>query len=314
MKIKRFNSSEGNVWKYVFDFKDAIAEAILYKYDTFTKRTVLCISVQSGCPVGCNFCGTGKQFIRNLTSDEIVNQVRHVLKDMNIDTDDIERFQIMFMSMGEPMLNFDNVKCSIHDLHYLYSNTELLLSTIGVLNAEVVADLITLSRAIDKVGLQFSVHEAIDTKRDELIPFKNKLTLRQIRDFGILWNQQTNRPVYINYCVTDTNQSEEELYRLMDLFPPAIFNFTFSVVCSDDETMKDKGYKDLGAINKISSLFLSNDYNVRVFNPAGQDDIGGGCGQLWYVQEWMKKNKKCLTNTKYDEQLKLGIPLDKIIN
>lgn len=49
MNVKRFDSSEGNLWKYVFDFGDAIAEAVLYRYDSFNKRTVLCISVQSGC-------------------------------------------------------------------------------------------------------------------------------------------------------------------------------------------------------------------------------------------------------------------------
>ena len=65
MKTKRFDSSEGNVWKYVFDFENAVAEAVLYKYEDFYKRTVLCVSVQSGCPVGCKFCGTGKKFIRN---------------------------------------------------------------------------------------------------------------------------------------------------------------------------------------------------------------------------------------------------------
>ena len=50
MEVKRFDSSEGNVWKYVFDFGDAVAEAVLYKYEDFYTRTVLCVSVQSGCP------------------------------------------------------------------------------------------------------------------------------------------------------------------------------------------------------------------------------------------------------------------------
>ena len=58
------------------------------------------------------------------------------------------------------------------------------------------------------------------------------------------------------------------------------------------ETMKEKGYKNLDQINKISADFLDAGYNVRVFNPDGQDDIGGGCGQLWFVQEWMKNHKK----------------------
>lgn len=292
MKTIRFDSSEGNVWKYVFDFEDAVAEAVLYRYEDFYKRTVLCISVQSGCHVGCKFCGTGKKFIRNLTNTEIVLQVKHCLKDMNIENVDSagKRFQIMFMSMGEPTLNIDNVIKAIYDLNNLYPNAELLISTMGTKNSYAFEQILKVSIEINKVGLQFSVHEAFEDKRNQLIPYKNKLNLREIRDFGIEWNKKTNRPVYINYCIGETNQSSEEMDRLKDLFSPAVFNFTFSVICSADENMKDKGYRELDKINAITSSFVECGYNVRVFDPAGQDDIGGGCGQLWYVQKWMREH------------------------
>lgn len=294
MEMKRFDSSEGNVWKYVFDFGDAVTEAVLYQYESFYKRTVLCVSVQSGCPVGCKFCGTGRQFIRNLTADEIVNQVTSVLNDMNIEdvNSASERFQIMFMSMGEPILNIDNVLSAIKALHWKYGNAELLLSTMGPKNAEAFNKLIEASKYNTKIGLQFSVHEADEEKRNALIPFKNKLTLREIRDVALEWNRATGRKVYINYCVGSHNQSVEEMDRLKDLFSPAAFCATFSVICSADETMKDAGYREHDRINAIMEDFLKHGYNVRVFDPAGQDDIGGGCGQLWYVQQWMKNRKE----------------------
>ena len=75
MNFKVFESSEGNVWKYVFTKEDMVAEAVLYRYEDFYKRTVICCSTMSGCPVGCRFCGTGNKFIRNLTSDEIVEDL-----------------------------------------------------------------------------------------------------------------------------------------------------------------------------------------------------------------------------------------------
>lgn len=291
MKVKRFDSSEGNVWKYVFDYGDAVAEAVLYKYEEFYKRTVLCISVQSGCPVGCKFCGTGKRFVRNLTGDEIERQVILCLADMEIGDIDSKngRFQIMFMSMGEPMLNIDNVIHAIQLLNVRYPQAELLISTIGVRNYLAIEQILLISKAINKVGLQFSVHEAFEEKRNDLIPFKNKLNLREIRDFGIAWNANTGRPVYINYCIGENNQSDEEMNRLKDLFSPTIFNLTFSVICSSDESMKDKGYRELDKINHITNSFVEDNYNVRIFDPAGQDDIGGGCGQLWYVQKWMNE-------------------------
>ena len=109
-----------------------------------------------------------------------------------------------------------------------------------------------------------------------------------MRDFGIEWNKQTKRPVYVNYCIRETNKTNEEMDRLKDLFSPAVFYFTFSVICAVDENIKNKGYRKLNKIHTISSSFVESGYNVRVFDPAGQDDIGGGCGQLWYVQNWMR--------------------------
>lgn len=76
------------------------------------------------------------------------------------------------------------------------------------------------------------------------------------------------------------------------MFSPMVFNFTFSVVCSKDETMKDAGFKNLEVIRDFEEKFLSAGYNTRIFDPAGQDDIGGGCGQLWYVQQWVKEHTR----------------------
>jgi 23S rRNA (adenine2503-C2)-methyltransferase len=106
MDIKVYKGKNPNVFKYVFWEKNWVAESVLYKYPNFTERTVICCSVMSGCPVGCTFCGTGKKFIRNLSDKEIVLQVEHIIKEQNIKTDKVKRFQIMFMSMGEPMLNW----------------------------------------------------------------------------------------------------------------------------------------------------------------------------------------------------------------
>lgn len=293
MNYKVFESSEGNVWKYVFTKDDMVAEAVLYRYDDFYKRTVICCSTQSGCPVGCKFCGTGNKFIRNLCASEIVEQISTILKDKNIEdvSERGERFQIMFMSMGEPMLNWYAVEYAIEALHSAYPNAELLLSTIAP-KTDKYSRLIELSKRIDKVGLQFSIHKAFDDERDVLIPYKNKLNLREIRDLGILWWKETGRKPYINYCIDGTNNSLFDSTRLKCLFSPMIFNFTFSVVCSKDENMKEAGFKNINAIREFERGFLVDGYNTRIFNPDGQDDIGGGCGQLWYVQEWMKNYVK----------------------
>ena len=289
--VRIFESSEGNVWKYAFQLSGAITESVLYKYENFEKRTVICCSVQSGCPVGCTFCGTGRKFIRNLGSEEIVEQVKYIFEDKKIQPDRVEKLQIMFMSMGEPFLNYDNVETAVRELNNLYPNAQLLVSTIAPRNPIGMKNFIQLSKEVDKIGLQFSIHKSNNEDRNVLIPFHNKLSLEELRDFGIEWWKETGRKPFCNYCVDGKNNTPEDFDNLRKLFPLNVFNFTFSVVCSKDETAKDVAFRNLSVINQFKEKFAKAGYNTRVFDPAGQDDIGGGCGQLWYVQDYLREHK-----------------------
>jgi 23S rRNA (adenine2503-C2)-methyltransferase len=256
----------------------------------------MCVSVQSGCPVGCTFCGTGKKFIRNLSRIEILKQVLHLrseveeMEGIDLARGESDKLQVMFMSMGEPMLNFDQVSEAINHLNFLFEDAQLLISTIGINNKKTLNQLLELSVTCDKVGLQFSIHESHEFYRDLLIPYKNKLNLRQIRDYGIIWHRETGRKVYLNYCVNNgeinPNYSDQSTDKLMDLFPPEIFSFTFSVICEIEEGKKSEC--DMLVLYNLQKRFVDADYNVRIFDPAGKDTIGGGCGQLWYVQEYFK--------------------------
>lgn len=290
-KTKIFESSEKNVWKYVSYISNGITETVLYKYKSFNERTVICCSVQSGCPVGCTFCGTGKNFIRNLNDKEIINQINYVFKNKKINAKKVKKLQIMFMSMGEPFLNYKNVKKAIIKLNKDYPNAQLLVSTIAPKTPDAMIDFIKLSKEINKIGLQFSVHKSTNKERNKLIPFSNKLVLEELRDYGIEWWRQTGRKPYCNYCVDGKNNREKDFKNLRKLFSPNCFCFTFSVICSKNETMKKVAFRDLNVINKFKEKFQEQGYDTRIFDPAGQDDIGGGCGQLLYVQKFLKNNK-----------------------
>lgn len=277
-----------SVKKFVFTKKDAIAESVVYMYGSYFDRTVICCSVQSGCPVGCTFCGTGKKFIRNLTADEIVDQVQTVISHENISTIACKKFQIMFMSMGEPMLNWTNLKLAIEILNNNFPNADLLISTVGINKEHILSDIIEYSKKYKKIGLQFSIHRAFEDERNKIIPYLNKMSLMDIRDYGIMWFHNTNRNPFINYCITEHSSSDLEINILKMLFPKSVFKFTFSVICNADKD-KQKDDTDYKSLDRIYKSFLDDGYDVRVFDPAGKDDIGGGCGQLWFVQEWMKK-------------------------
>lgn len=294
METKIFESKDTNVKKFVFEFENTkcIAEAVLYRYGSYQKRTVICCSVMSGCPVGCTFCGTGKFFIRNLTKDEIVEQVKTCIKTIDCKTKDIEKFQIMFMSMGEPFMNYENLELAICELNELYPNAQLLVSTSAPANIITCFDsFINLSQRINKVGLQFSVHESLDINRKKLIPTKT-CTLKQIVTIGEMWAEFVGRKPFYNYCVHDGNNTKEDAKRLIELFNPNIWETTLSVICEKDESVTNSIQRQLDIIDKFKTYMLNNGASIRVFNPAGQDDIGGGCGQLWYFQKWLNDNLK----------------------
>lgn len=286
---KVIQSSDENVAKFVFTNPDAVAEAVLYKYPTYEERTVICCSTQSGCPVGCRFCGAGDKFVRSLTAHEIVDQVEQLIAWSGVTSDNMKKLQIMFMSMGEPMLNYSNLAQALVMLYDAYTHARLLISTSAPRAFNSFVQLEALSTIIPSIGLQFSVHESTDEARAKLIPSAT-MKLEEISQTGIKWHNATGRKPFINYCVHPSNNTFQDVQRLRSWFPPDIFEATLSVICERDEHIAAANERQRKLAEDFSSLMLEAGYNVRVFNPAGQDSIGGGCGQLWYVQDWMNQH------------------------
>lgn len=286
--IRRIDDDAESVAKFVFTKPDAVVESVLYRYPTYAERTVICCSTQSGCPVGCRFCGAGDYFVRNLTADEIVDQVKHSIAETRTDPADMARLQIMFMSMGEPLLNLKALIPALHELHALYPNARLLISTSG---PDVdYAPLFEAARAIPTIGLQFSVHESTDAARDTLVPFKKKLTLDGMRHTGTAFHVLTGRQAFFNYCAHDGNSSDGDAHRIRALYDPEHFCATVSVICERNDGLPATNDHQRNLAIDFAAKLVALGYDTRVFDPAGQDTIGGGCGQLWFVQDWMKEH------------------------
>lgn len=289
-----------DVLKMVMELKDGITESVLYKYPTYEERTVMCISTQVGCPMGCSFCGTGKFFARNLTSEEIIQQVFELEKEMDIELHNVKRAQIMFMSMGEPLLNFPELKKAVEMLYENYPKAALLVSSSGP-DTLYWTDFMFLARDIPTVGLQFSVHESTDAARDKLIPMKKKLDLDQIAGMGQSFFDYTGRQPFFNYCVHPDNSTDGDIRRLSELFDPAIWQATLSVICESDETQSEAVARHLELVQDFAGRLVQEGYSTRVFNPAGQDDIGGGCGQLWQVQRYAEEHPEIMRQSPGDK-------------
>lgn len=288
--IEELQSTDTDVKKYIFKKDDAIAESVLYKYGTYNKRTVMCISTQTGCQMGCTFCGTGKFFGRDLTSQEIISQVEHMITDNRIHPEDVETMQIMVMSMGEPVNNSFELYDAFLSFNIDYPKAKLLISTSAPKTNVGWTNIMSMSKDFNNVGLQFSVHESTDEARNKLIPMKAKLNLEQIALKGLEFFQLTGRKPFFNYCVGSHNDTQEDVNRLRMLFDPRVWEATLSVICDKDETMTDAVNNNVDEVTEFSGKLVEQGYNTRVFNPAGQDDIGAGCGQLFAVQEFAKAN------------------------
>lgn len=292
--ITVLTSSEKTVWKFVFTKADACVEAVLYRYPTFRERTVMCMSTQCGCPMGCSFCGTGKQFVRNLTTEEIMDQY-YAIEEFVAEIDGTEfiyvnKMQVMFMSMGEPLLNMMNLSDAMKEIHKENPEAQLLISTAGPRTLDGWDEFFCTAMEIPTVGLQFSVHEAFNEDRDAIIPIKKKCNLEEMSYYGGLFHRITGRRPFFNYCVHEKNSNKEHADALLGHFNPEIWECTLSVICETDETVKSSVDRQLEMIHEFSGMLVERGFNTRVFCPAGQDDIAGGCGQLHATQRWMKAN------------------------
>lgn len=285
-EIRAFSDPVELVNKFVFIKSDCAVESILYSQD---EHMVICCSTMSGCPMGCRFCGTGDYFVRNLTAEEIVSQPQYLLENCigGLDPTRIQNLQIRVMSMGEPMLN-RALWVAFRRLHSMYPQASLLISTSA-------PDIdwtwvFEMSKEISSVGLQFSVHESTNEARDALMPFKRKLTLERIAHVGLTWHRATGRRPSFNYCAHDANVADMDADRITGLYDPRLWDATVSVICERNGFEKAKNQHQCDLAVDFSAKLVSRGFNVRALNSAGVDTIGAGCGQLWFVQEWMQEH------------------------
>lgn len=277
---QQFDDPNGLVSKLVFeDENGAIAESVVYRYQD---RGVVCFSVQSGCPVGCTFCGTGRKFIRDLTAEEILLQIdigHRMIADR-------EKQQYMSMSMGEPMLNYYALQEAIEESPKVgITSTHFYISTVGIMDPAVLEEILNDGAKLAHFGLQFSLHDTSDYTRWKLLGrYKDLMTIGQIKLAAGLWKERTVKPAYFNY-ICRRKPAPEEIDNIY--FITKGHHLTLSVLCNT----KDFAKGDPAPALAFSEMMLERhpDQDVSVFDPAGQDTIGGGCGQLLYVQERLKQ-------------------------
>lgn len=276
------------VQKLVVSKEDKVAKALLRMHDGLQVETVLlkpqdtwsvCVSSQVGCPLRCGFCSTGKMgFKRDLSAEEIADQVLMWFQYLKKEKLGDRISNVVFMGMGEPLLNYVNVVNAVHEL----TNPDFLAigaRHISISTAGIADKLHKLAVDLPQVNLAISLHNADDEERGKIMPVNRKFDLEELQKALSEYIAMTGRQVFIEYAVIENVNSRPEHIRLLGKWIRGVKdNYLLHVnliACNlgrgektDDEIVKDfaKAVKAMGI-------------GVTIRKSMG-NDISAACGQL----------------------------------
>ena len=207
-KIKVKQESVDGTIKYLVEYPDGeCVETVLMRFDNRANLTA-CVSSQVGCSVNCSFCATGKRgFIRNLTYQEIIEQVLTIQRDTGLKVTNI-----VFMGQGEPLLNLDNVLKAIEVFNedFQIGARRITLSTSGI-----IPKINELAEKELQSTLAISLHAPNHKLRAELMPIENKYTIDELKKALLNYVNRTGRRITIEYILiknfNDTIDCAKEL-------------------------------------------------------------------------------------------------------
>ena len=267
-------SSDGTIKNAVKLFDDYTVESVLIPTDD---RTTACVSSQVGCSLDCKFCATSKlKRMRNLNPDEIYDQV------VTINNQSLKYFKrplsnIVFMGMGEPLMNYNNLIESIEkissDKGLNMSQKRIVVSTSGIPKM--------IKKLADenlKVNLALSLHSAVEETRNQIMPFSTKFSLEDIKESLLYWYSKTKRRITFEYIVwkgiNDTVEDVNALVSYCKSIPSKVNLIEYN-------TIGDKNFISAtdNIINLYKDLLEKNKITVTVRRSRGKD-IDAACGQL----------------------------------
>lgn len=265
--------------KYIFETKEG------YKIESVVipekKRTTLCISTQVGCPLDCKFCATGLMgYKKNLTAGEIFDQFKLASKDYR----ESEITNIVYMGMGEPLLNFKETVKSLQ-IFAEELTTGISLKKITVSTAGIAPKIKELEETGLKVKLAFSLHSCFEEIRNKIMPINKKYSLKENIEALKSYSAKTNTRITFEYVmleeINDRDEDIKALARLMSTIPSKLNIIPFNSL----EHMDPSGFSgklrstSMGRIQEFADKLREKNITVMIRNTQG-DDIAAACGQL----------------------------------
>ena len=273
--INSTQKSEDGTIKMSFKLFDGhIIEGVLIPSG---KRMTACISSQVGCNLACKFCATGMiRYIRNLFFDEIFDQVAIIAETARREYE-TPLTHIVYMGMGEPMLNYQNVLQSVEKITseegLAMSPQRITVSTVGI--APMIRQL-----GKDKVrfNLALSLHSAVNEKRNQIIPYNLRNTLQDLVEAVKFFHEQTNTRITLEYVMlrgfNDTMADARALAEFCRNFPVKINLIQYNPV--ENAPYEDSGQERTEAFKE----FLDRKNLVVNIRRSRGKDIDAACGQL----------------------------------
>ncbi len=267
-------SSDGTIKNAVRLHDDLIVESVLIPTAT---RTTACVSSQVGCSLDCKFCATARlKRMRNLNPDEIYDQVVVIDNESRL-YHGRPLSNIVFMGMGEPLMNYNNVLKAIEKITSPeglgMSPRRIVVSTSGVPKM--------IKKLADdevKFKLAVSLHSAIDEVRSTIMPFNEHFPLTDLREALEYWYAKTRRPITYEYVVwkdiNDKRKDVDALVRFCKFAPSKVNLIEYNPI--DDGEFQQASNE---AIDMYTDILERNGITVTVRRSRGKD-IDAACGQL----------------------------------
>lgn len=267
-------SSDGTLKNAVRLYDGLVVESVLIPTDT---RSTACVSSQVGCSLDCKFCATARlKRMRNLNPDEIYDQVVALDRESKLFYGR-PLSNIVFMGMGEPLMNYKNVVLAVQKIcseeGLGISPKRVTISTSGVPKM-----IRKLADENLKVKLAVSLHSAVDSIRTEIMPFNAKLNLEQLRDSLQYWYAKTGSRITYEYVVwqgiNDKDSDIDALIKFCHFAPAKINLIEYNPI--DDGNFVQAG-DDI--LQKYVRKLKQHGITVTVRRSRGKD-IDAACGQL----------------------------------
>ena len=275
INIDRFQkSNDGTIKNAIALFDDLFVESVLIPTKN---RTTACVSSQVGCSLDCEFCATSKMDrIRNLNPDEIYDQVA-TINSQSLNYYGKPLSNIVFMGMGEPLLNYNNV---IEGIKKITSKNGLGMSPkrITVSTSGISKMIIKMADDNVKFNLAISLHSAIEKTRNEIMPFTKKFPLNDLKQAIKHWYSKTKKIVTYEYIVwNNINDDDEHINALVDFckFSPSKVNL---IEYNSTENSLFNSASD-NIIDRYIDALEKNKIPVTIRKSRGKD-IDAACGQL----------------------------------